>query len=64
MDASALDQLLEDLRAGRLDEDVPAHGTLHRIRQHIPADRAAGPAFPDQGTEPVWLAANAAEGGA
>ena len=63
MEAGALDQLLEDLRAGRLDDDIPAHGTLHRIRQHIPADRAAGPAYADQGTEPVWLAANSTEGG-
>lgn len=28
-----LDQLLDDLRAGRLDDDVPPHGTLARIRQ-------------------------------
>ena len=63
MEPSALDQLLDDLRAGRLADDVPAHGTLHRIRQHIPADRAAGPALPDGGQEPVWLA-RAAEGGA
>jgi NADH-quinone oxidoreductase subunit E len=63
MESGAVDQLLEDLRTGRLDHDIPAHGTLHRIRQHIPADRAAGPAYADQGTEPVWLAANATEGG-
>ena len=66
MEPGALDQLLDDLRAGRLDEDVPAHGTLHRIRQHIPADRAAGPALPEGSGEPPWLAANAtagAEGG-
>jgi NADH-quinone oxidoreductase subunit E len=64
MEPGAMDELLEDLRAGRLSEDVPAHGTLHRIRQHIPADRAAGPALPDAGQEPVWLAAHATEGGA
>jgi NADH-quinone oxidoreductase subunit E len=57
-----VDQLLEDLRAGRLDGDIPPHGTLHRIRQHIPADRAAGVARPDEGREPVWMAS--AEGGA
>ncbi len=56
-----VDQLLEDLRAGRLDGDIPPHGTLHRIRQHIPADRAAGVARPDEGREPVWMAS--AEGG-
>src|SRR5690606_2978440 len=32
------DQLVDDLAAGR--RDVPPHGTLARIRQHIPADRA------------------------
>ena len=60
MEPAALDQLVDDLRAGRLDADVPAHGVLHRIRQHIPADRAAGPAVPGEAREPVWLAANAA----
>ena len=34
------DQLVDDLRAGRLDDEVPPHGTVARIRQHIPADRA------------------------
>ena len=33
------DQLIDDLRAGRLDDEIPPHGTLARIRQHIPADR-------------------------
>src|SRR3954447_12345135 len=32
------DRLVDDLRAGRLDADVPPHGTLARIRQRIPAD--------------------------
>ena len=55
-----VDQLLEDLRSGRLDADVPPHGTLHRIRQHIPPERAAGNALPEAGQEPVWLAAGPA----
>ena len=50
------DELVDDLRAGRR-EDIPPHGTLARIRQHIPADKAAGPAAPDGGVEPAWLAA-------
>jgi NADH-quinone oxidoreductase subunit E len=37
-----LDQLLEDLRAGRLDGEVPPHGTLARVRQRVPAGRWAG----------------------
>ena len=59
-----LDQLLDELRAGRLDGDIPPHGTLQRIRQRIPADRAAGVARPDEGREPVWMASAPAEGGA
>jgi len=53
------DSMIEDLRSGRLDDEVPPHGTVARIRQHIPADRAAGPADPVATPEPVWLSANA-----
>ncbi|CAN5912848.1 NADH-quinone oxidoreductase subunit NuoE [soil metagenome] len=55
------DGVVDDLRAGRRSEEIPPHGTLARIRQHIPADRAAGPAQPDDGAEPAWFAT--AEGG-
>lgn len=55
------DRMVEDLRAGRRT-DVPPHGTLATVRQHIPADRAAGAARPDQGVEPAWFPP--AEGGA
>ena len=55
------DQLVDDLAAGRLDDEVPPHGTLARVRQHIPADRAAGVADPTVNVEPVWLA-NTSEG--
>jgi len=54
------DRLIDDLRAGRLDDEVPPHGTLARVRQSIPADRAAGPASPEGGTEPAWMGMNAA----
>ena len=51
------DQLVEDLRAGRLDGEIPPHGTLAKVRQSIPADRAVGAVPPDDITaEPVWLA--------
>ena len=53
------DQMVADLRAGTLDDEVPPHGTLARVRQHIPAERAAGNADPDGVPEPVWLATNA-----
>ncbi len=50
------DQLVDDLRAGRLDGDVPPHGTLARNRQHIPDDRAVG-AVPveDANEPPAWI---------
>ena len=34
---------------------MPPHGTLARIRQRIPADKAAGPADPNVGTAPAWM---------
>ncbi len=54
------DQLVEDLRAGRLAEEIPPHGTLARIRQRVPAERVAGPASPVGGGEPAWLASRPA----
>ena len=52
------DQLVDDLRAERLADEIPPHGTLARVRQAIPADRAAGPAAPDVSVEPAWMAMN------
>lgn len=61
----AFDQLVADLRSGALDGEIPPHGTVARVRQHIPADRAAGVAPPDVNESPVWLARNEqADGGA
>ena len=36
------DQLVDDLAAGRLGDEVPPHGTLGRVRQKVSADRWAG----------------------
>ena len=49
------DRLVDDLRSGRLADDIPPHGTLQRVRQRIPADKAAGLAPPDVNDQPVWL---------
>jgi NADH-quinone oxidoreductase subunit E len=49
------EQLVSDLRGG-VRSDIPPHGTLALIRQHIPADRAAGVALPEVSVEPVWMA--------
>jgi NADH-quinone oxidoreductase subunit E len=49
------DTMVDDLRQGRLDDEVPPHGTLARVRQSIPSDRRAGPVAPDDDREPVWF---------
>jgi NADH-quinone oxidoreductase subunit E len=35
MDAEAFDTLVDDLRAGRLEDEVPPHGTLSRVRRTV-----------------------------
>ena len=52
-----LDTLIDDLRAGTLDGEIPAHGTLARVRQSIPADKAAGVVTPEQVGAPAWFPA-------
>ncbi len=47
--ADDFDQLVDDLRAGRLEGEIPPHGTLGRNRQHIPADKAVGAVAPRPG---------------
>lgn len=49
------DTLIDDLRAGRR-ADIPQHGTLATVRQHIPEDRRAGVVTPEQQATPVWIA--------
>jgi NADH-quinone oxidoreductase subunit E len=36
------DTLIDDLRAGRLSGEIPAHGTTTRIRQRVPAGKWVG----------------------
>lgn len=60
MTTNAFDQLIDDLAAGRLDGEIPAHGTLARVRQQIPAAHAAGVASPDAPVEPAWMPAKEA----
>ena len=55
MTTESFDQLVDDLRAGRLDGEIPAHGTLARVRQTIPAEKAAGVASPDAPVVPAWM---------
>lgn len=46
MTPAKFDALVEDLRTGRRDDDVPAHGTLCRVRRAVglPASGFTGPA--------------------
>ena len=56
-----LDALIDDLTAGNLSSEIPAHGVVASVRQHIPADRAVGAVAPELVTEnPVWLDGKAA----
>lgn len=54
VDPDSFDTLVDDLRSGRLDDEVPPHGTLSRVRRAaglaatpvaIPKDRAASSAL-------------------
>ena len=56
-----IDELIDDLRAGKLSDEIPEHGTLAKVRQHIPADRHVGAQDPDDVTSgPAWLDGKAA----
>ena len=56
-----IDNLIDDLKAGKLSDEIPAHGVLAKVRQVIPADRAVGAVDPELVTEsPVWLNGKAA----
>ncbi|MCB0983235.1 MAG: NAD(P)H-dependent oxidoreductase subunit E [Ilumatobacteraceae bacterium] len=57
MTNEAFDQLIADLRDGKKDAEIPAHGTLARVRQQIPADKAVGPVSPDHPARPAWTPA-------
>ena len=47
------DKLADDLRAGRLSDEIPPHGVLARVRQTVAADRWAGRAAPGPGRRPT-----------
>jgi len=56
--AADFDRLVSDLRTGSR-RDIPVHGLLGRVRQHIPDDRRAGNVAPDDTAAPVWVAESA-----
>jgi NADH-quinone oxidoreductase subunit E len=56
-----VDALIDDLRAGKLSDEIPAHGTLAKVRQHIPVDRGVGAVAPEAATTaPAWFDGKAA----
>jgi NADH-quinone oxidoreductase subunit E len=60
MTTADMDTLIDDLQAGKLTDEIPPHGTVARVRQHIPADRAVGAVPPESVTSPpVWMPAPA-----
>jgi NADH-quinone oxidoreductase subunit E len=56
MTTEQLDRLLDDLIDGALEAEIPPHGTLARVRQHIPSDRGVGAVRPeDVSGPPPWV---------
>ncbi len=61
MTTQDLDSLIDDLTAGKLTDEIPAHGTVAVVRQHIPVDRGVGAVPPESVTQnPEWLDGKAA----
>ena len=57
----SFDQLVDDLRAGRLDGEIPPHGTVARVRQRVTADRVVGAVAPEDVSDgPSWFDGKAA----
>ena len=50
---AAFDDLVDDLRAGKLDGDVPPHGTTTRVRQKVDADKWSGKGA--EGLPKIWI---------
>jgi len=58
---SDFDTLIDDLRSGKLDNEIPPHGTVATVRQRIPADKGVGAVAPEDVVEgPAWMDGKAA----
>lgn len=56
MTPAELDTLIDDLAAGKLTDEIPAHGVLATVRQRIPSERGVGAVAPEKVNEsPEWL---------
>ena len=58
-----LDRVVDELRNDRRT-DIPRHGVLAKVRQHIPVARRAGAVAPTDSAVPVWLSRNEPKAGA
>jgi len=61
LDESGFDRLIDDLRDGAR-RDIPAHGTLARVRQHIAPEQSAGVERPELAGTPAWFTARQSNG--
>jgi NADH-quinone oxidoreductase subunit E len=62
VDTDRFDQLVERIRSGAIADDIPPHGTLHQVRQHIPAARRGVIRPPEELTEaPAWFTSRTQE---
>lgn len=51
-----IDTLIDDLAAGKLSSEIPQHGVLAKVRQHIPEGRGVGVIAPETVTQsPIWM---------
>lgn len=64
LDPDSFDELIAGLRSGELDDKVPPHGTLAKVRQDLGPDRMANVTPPEDQEMPVWLARAEAEAAA
>ena len=56
LDPADVASLIADLRSGKLDADVPAHGRLAFERQQLPAESVAAIHPPETALKPEWFA--------
>jgi NADH-quinone oxidoreductase subunit E len=61
LDTDSFDELITALRSGDLDDSVPPHGTLARIRQDLEPDDLANVTPPEDQDKPVGIARAEAE---
>ena len=60
VDNDNFDRLVAELRNGSRT-DIPPHGTLGRVRQHIPASQMAGIEPPETTGTPAWFSSRQSE---